>query len=236
MAPFLWVSAAFWLVGGLMLYTWGYVDSFLRLNSLHTPWLDAVMPHYTHLGDGAIVGAVLALFFIPRNKALALTLLPGLLAVLVLIGSLKRVVFPDWFRPPAMFEATMDFHYISLTTERMFTFPSGHSTAAAATFTFLGFFLAGKNRYLGLIAAFLAISAGYSRSYIGVHFFGDVVAGNLLGVAIAMAALLFVYLNVERSLARSSETIQKRLMYVLYGLSFSIIFVSLLQIYLPLYL
>ena len=236
MTPFLWASAVFLFAGLAILASWGYTDSFLRLNALHTPWLDALMPHYTHLGDGAMMTAVLALILIRRDKALVLTMASGMLMVFFVVSLLKRLVFPDWFRPPALFEAGLDFHFVSLTTERMFTFPSGHSTAAAAVFTFLGFFLSARNRYLGILAALLAVTAGYSRTYIGVHFLGDVVAGNLLGVVIAMTALLGIYPHMQHRLHDMSASTSRRLDLWLYALAGILMMGSLWQFYFPLYL
>ena len=63
-----------------------------------------------------------------------------------------------------------------------FGFPSNHAanSMAFATFTFLYF------RKSWMVVFFIvALLAGYSRVYIGVHYLGDVIAGFLVGALIA---------------------------------------------------
>jgi undecaprenyl-diphosphatase len=68
------------------------------------------------------------------------------------------------------------------------SFPSGHSTAAAATFAAVALVL-GRGRSprvraaLGGTAAGIAVAVGCSRMFLGVHWFSDVLAGLALGWA-----------------------------------------------------
>jgi undecaprenyl-diphosphatase len=74
------------------------------------------------------------------------------------------------------------------------SFPSGHSTAAAATFLTLATVLASieaKRRTKALIyglAVTGVIAVGFSRVYLGVHWPTDVLAGWALGASWALAA------------------------------------------------
>ncbi len=66
------------------------------------------------------------------------------------------------------------------------SFPSGHTTAAAATFAALALVLGrGKSAkvraVLGGVAAAIAVAVGCSRMFLGVHWLSDVVAGLALG-------------------------------------------------------
>ena len=68
------------------------------------------------------------------------------------------------------------------------SFPSGHSTAAAATFAAIALIL-GRGRSakvrarLGGVAAGIAVGIACSRVFLGVHWLSDVVAGLALGWA-----------------------------------------------------
>lgn len=86
------------------------------------------------------------------------------------------------------------------------SFPSGHSTAAAATFLTLATVLASfetRRRTKALIYA-LAITAmiavGVSRVYLGVHWPTDVLAGWALGASWALAAwMVLVFTQRKRA-------------------------------------
>jgi undecaprenyl-diphosphatase len=64
-----------------------------------------------------------------------------------------------------------------------FSFPSGHATVAFACATVLSLAVPRLRWPLYALAALIA----FSRVYVGVHYPGDVLAGAVLGVAIAIA-------------------------------------------------
>jgi membrane-associated phospholipid phosphatase len=63
------------------------------------------------------------------------------------------------------------------------SFPSGHTSLAFSTATSL--FIQYKKWYIVVPAFLWAGSVGYSRIYLGVHYFSDVMAGAALGVGSA---------------------------------------------------
>ncbi|RYG00826.1 MAG: phosphatase PAP2 family protein [Caulobacteraceae bacterium] len=81
------------------------------------------------------------------------------------------------------------------------SFPSGHSTAAAATFLTLATVLASveSNRRTKALIYALAITAmiavGVSRVYLGVHWPTDVLAGWALGATWALAAWIVLVVS-----------------------------------------
>lgn len=68
------------------------------------------------------------------------------------------------------------------------SFPSGHATAAVAFYGFLAYLLACQiksKKYRApiiLAGAILILLIGFSRLYLGVHYFSDVLAGYLVGL------------------------------------------------------
>ncbi|HEV8599296.1 MAG TPA: phosphatase PAP2 family protein, partial [Gemmatimonadales bacterium] len=73
-------------------------------------------------------------------------------------------------------------------SELSWSFPSGHSMASMVTYGMLAYLvvLAGKGRKRIQIAAsvcavLLILSIGFSRLYLGVHYFSDVVGGFTAG-------------------------------------------------------
>ena len=78
-----------------------------------------------------------------------------------------------------------------------FSFPSGHATAAAATYLTLGLLLADRLRGAAgksvcvALCALMAVAIAGSRVYLGVHYLSDVVGGLTLGTAWALAGRRF---------------------------------------------
>jgi undecaprenyl-diphosphatase len=80
------------------------------------------------------------------------------------------------------------------------SFPSGHSTLAAATYLTLAMLVASlepRRRTKALaygLAAVVLVAVGFSRVYLGVHWPSDVLAGWCLGAMWALAAWLVLRL------------------------------------------
>ena len=66
-----------------------------------------------------------------------------------------------------------------------YSFPSGHATLSFAAASTLAFFDRKRRFYYYSFATLIA----YSRIYLGCHFFLDVLAGALLGIAIGQSLL-----------------------------------------------
>ena len=145
-----------------------------------TDWLNAVMRNVTWLGSNAVL--------IPLIAALAVFLgvfrrsvWGSLLAALALAGAdlLYNVIKPIVERP----RPPVAIHLVEVSS---FSFPSGHATAVTACFGMAAALLAAHRSLrvkvlAGVAAAIVIILVGFSRIYLGAHWFTDVVAGVALG-------------------------------------------------------
>ena len=148
------------------------------LQSLHTPVLDKFMVFITTLSDHGMIWILLAavLICLKKTRKLGIAMLLSL-ALGFLIGNvgLKNLIArprPCWLDPsvPLLIPVPGDF-----------SFPSGHSLVSfeGAVSIWL------VNRKLGSLALLLAVATACSRLYLFVHFPTDVLAGAIIGAAIA---------------------------------------------------
>ena len=86
---------------------------------------------------------------------------------------------------------------LRLVEESGYSFPSGHSMVSMAFYGII-IYLVYKNvsnKYLKwiliILLSLLILSIGFSRIYVGVHYFTDVAGGFLLGLA-----YLIIYINI----------------------------------------
>lgn len=182
----------FEVLGGIFMAIWGYEQSFLFLHQLHHPWLDLLMPHFTHLGDGVLLSGALMFVLIPQNRAMVIAILVGMVALSATMFLLKTGLFSNWERPPAVFSHDL-LNWLSLGREVNKSFPSGHSAAAAAMATFWVLAYPAAKRSWGIFCGSIAALLAYSRLYIAAHFLGDILAGLVLGTVIAWGTVRFVY-------------------------------------------
>jgi undecaprenyl-diphosphatase len=147
-----------------------------------TPNLDRWMRQLTRAADnGRLSLGASALLAATRGRRGASAAVSGLAAVAVTSVVVNAVIKPIGGRRrpdpvaqqvPAARLARMPRHP---------SFPSGHSASAFAFATGVGHVLPREALPLHLLAALVA----YSRVHTGVHFPGDVVAGSVIGSALA---------------------------------------------------
>jgi undecaprenyl-diphosphatase len=146
-----------------------------------TAFTDGVLGALTHLGDTeTIVGIGIAVgvygLWRWRRWAVPLFVLMVVLGQMLISNSIKVVIDrarPE-LRPRADFTGT--------------SFPSGHTTAATATYLAVALVLAigsSPKARAALAGAALAIgvAVGCTRVLLGVHFFSDALAGFVIGVS-----------------------------------------------------
>lgn len=96
-------------------------------------------------------------------------------------------------------------------TDGSFSFPSGHATTVMVFYGFLAYLVVKNFPSLRVrIAAILAtiiivLLVDVSRLYLGVHYFSDVIAGNLVGLAGLLLAIGIIKQRNTRSLTAPSS-------------------------------
>lgn len=151
---------------------------------LRCAFLDPVMVWISALGNAGFIWLIVtAVFFCLRSRRRMGAALFLALTLCVLIGNiaLKNLVARP--RPFVDFPDVV----LLISPPGEFSFPSGHtlSSFAAAGVIFAA------HRRLGIGAFCLAGLIGFSRMYLFVHYPSDVLAGALLGLGIAWAAVRF---------------------------------------------
>ncbi len=146
-------------------------------------WADHLMRIITHLG-GAVFSIALAVFLLTVSEgplqragavgAFALALSHGLVQLVKRSVNRARPRFP------------MGLESLVRAPDR-FSFPSGHSAASLSVALPLALALGAP---VGWAILGLAVLVGLSRSYLGVHYPGDIVAGWLLALASVWTAVL----------------------------------------------
>ncbi len=183
---------AFLIIGIIFIYSTTKVESFLIINRCHSGFMDTIMPYITFLGDG-FFAAIIALVFLIYRIRYGIYLALSLIVSGVIVQLLKRQVFGSELRPVAYFrEIGIEIYTIpGFDPPLMFSFPSGHTTTAFACFVGISFLV--RQWYLKLFLLLIAISIGYSRVYLAVHFPVDVIAGSLIGVLSSYIFYIWVF-------------------------------------------
>lgn len=149
--------------------------------TLHRPWLNAVMIFITSLGNGGFLWMALGFVFLCFKKtrrmgaAMAISLILGLVVGNVCIKNLVARSRPCWIMP----EVEM-----LILVPKDYSFPSGHTMASFEGAMSIWYF----HKKWGLLALVLAGLIAFSRMYLFVHFPTDILVGLILGLVHAWIA------------------------------------------------
>lgn len=177
---------SFLIIGSIVVLSANKASIHVFFNSLNHPVLDVFFKYYTHAGDGILVVGVSVLLAFKKTRYGIITLL-GLLISGLVTQLLKRTIFIDNYRPARFFEdyADVQLHLIDgVTLHCCHSFPSGHTTAGFALFAAMS--IAFPKDKLAWVFGFLAILIGYSRVYLSLHHFEDILAGAFIGTFFTM--------------------------------------------------
>lgn len=159
------------------------VYSFI-INNIMNDGLTPILKAITELGGVAftVLAGVLIFMFCKKNRWFITIDLVGVTLVNQVIKHIIRRPRPNVLR---------------LVEESGYSFPSGHSMVSMAFYGII-IYLVYKNVsnkhlkwILIILLSLLILSIGFSRIYVGVHYFTDVAGGFLLGLA-----YLIIYINI----------------------------------------
>lgn len=157
---------------------WVYSQSVAYMS----PPLTAILKGVTRLGDSiTVIAFCLLLIAIPKTRrTIALPV-----SAAVVLSTLVNIVLKNLFareRPDIL----------RLINETSYSFPSGHAMINATLYTMLIImifkFVTSRARRLALSipCALMAVTIGFSRIYLGVHYAGDILGGWIIGFALSV--------------------------------------------------
>ncbi len=163
---------------------WG-IDFIVFIQSFQSTGLDQFFHATTQFGGAAYLVLVPLLIWCIAPRL-------GLRAALaMLVAQFIVMVMKDLFGQPRPF--LVDTRILS-DGEWGLSFPSGHAQGAMVYYGLIAVFVA--RRWVTVVLGLVVFLVGFSRTYLGVHYPHDVIAGWLIG-----AGLLYVWLSLEDSTA-----------------------------------
>ena len=162
----------------------------LFLNGLHAPWLDIVM-YWISNRFVWIPLYLLVIFFVVKKWKKKSIIIILLLVLSVFISDqscnlLKKST--QRLRPSHNMELAEKIHLVKNSDGELyrggqFGFPSAHAANAMVFALFVFFFVGNRKMWVLFAIFFWAALLGYSRIYLGVHYWLDVECGYLIGTA-----------------------------------------------------
>jgi undecaprenyl-diphosphatase len=179
---------------------------FLELNSYHNPWLDQLMMFLSSTAAWIPLYLVL-LYLIIKNfrKETWMVLLAVALTVLFAdqITSTLMKPFFERLRPSHEPDLTGAVQIVNGYKGMKFGFASSHAANTFGIATLMWLLL---KKYRPVIAALFiwALFVGYTRVYLGVHYPGDILAGEFIGLLVALG-VYFLFVFFRNLLTRRSD-------------------------------
>lgn len=172
------------------------------INAWHSPMADSFMYMISNVGAWLPVVLVLLYYIFYRKPWQEAVLLLVCIGLCVLIGDRLSSGFakPYFARPrPTHWEGLRDsLHIVFGYRGREFGFFSGHATNFFAVAMLLSRLI--RQRLVSVLLFSLVALVAYSRMYMGVHFFSDILTGTVIGLIIGYgASRLYEYLRQRLS-------------------------------------
>jgi len=185
---YFFIPFALWvLIGGCPLLACSRSELFFAVNGAFNPFLDKLNTVLSAFGRGDVIPFILlSLLLIPayRNLNYILTTLAfGVIIPLVIY------VTKQFFNTPRPLKYYDELHVHTVPwLDNLYetSFPSGHTLGAFGFFMILSLYMPSSLKPISILFFLLAIACGYSRLYLGQHFFADVYAGSIVGTLLSV--------------------------------------------------
>ncbi|MDR2065827.1 MAG: phosphatase PAP2 family protein [Prevotellaceae bacterium] len=159
------------------------IKTSLFINNLHCGILDFLMFNITQWYCACMVYAILVFAFVAVKKKqwwqYILFLAFALIAVSLVISVFIKPCVAR-LRPCNTAELQGMLHIVRKYTAESFSFLSSHAATGFTIATFVHASL--RKRHISILIFLWAFVYSYSRIYLGVHFFGDVLCGAVFGI------------------------------------------------------
>lgn len=166
-----------------------------------SPFMDAVMPFITMLGEHGFVWIALAAVLLISKKTRGWGI--AMLVALAIVYVLGMWVVKPIVARPRPFMAVSGYPLL-IDAPSGYSFPSGHASSSFAAAVVFCFIPAIKKRWK-IAAVVLAVLIAFSRLYLFVHYPSDVAAGIALGI-VGGLAVACAYRAIQRKRRRGSAT------------------------------
>ncbi|WP_421799967.1 phosphatase PAP2 family protein [Haliscomenobacter sp.] len=202
--PWFFMVFALFLLGGIPFLAADQGALLIQLNDHRSPGGDLFFRWFTKVGEGyGYLAVFLLLLVYKRRAAWGVPLLGVAVSLVAWIG---KTLFQHP-RPYLYFEQQGLLAQLELIPgvkmhKGLTSFPSGHTMAAFALFTFLALCFPRKP-WLSLTCFCIALLVGVSRMYLVQHFFEDVYSGALLGLGLGILAYYFLN-QIEQKLLQKA--------------------------------
>ena len=153
-------------------------------NKFSNPVMDRIMTSLTFLGDYCLIWLVITvIFYINGDRKYAYLMI----ATMLITNAINNGLIKSLFRRKRPFELYDD---ISIFIPEPYgsSFPSGHSATGFCCAVIVAYY----SPILGTVALVLAGLIAFSRMYLRVHFFSDVLVGSIVGCICSVILMMYV--------------------------------------------
>ena len=179
----------------------------LALNGSDSLYADGLMMTITSTYTWIPVGLVMLYVVIKNNELPRLLTIAAMLvacvAVCTTLSEISKAVFERW-RPSNDPILMYTVNIVDGYRESGFGFFSAHAANTMSVAVFLALLF--RNTRLSLLMLLWSLLNGWSRIYLGVHYFGDVIAGFAVGAAVG-GTLYFLYRRIALRFANQTRVI-----------------------------